>query len=121
MLNIVPRYLIIPAALEVTAEVLLASLVDPTKQNDTPNPSWIRNLELVVDPRLDEVSEKGWYLAADHNQVDTFEIAHLNGQRGVFTEEDNDFNTDNYRIKARLDFATQVIDWVGLIHNPGAA
>ena len=120
LLNVVPRYLIVPAALESTAEQLLASLVDPAKQNDAANPAWVRGLELVVDPRLDSVSATGWYLAASHMQVDTVEVAHLAGQRGVFIEERSEFDTDNFEIKARLDFATQVIDWVGLYHNPGA-
>ncbi len=120
VLNIVPRYLVIPAVLETAADQLLSSLVDPSKSNDTDNPAWIRNLQLVVDPRLDENSETAWYLAGSTDQVDTVEVAYLREQRGVFTEEDQDFTTDNYRIKARLDFATQVIDWVGLYKNPGA-
>jgi len=119
-LNVVPRFLIIPAALEVTAEQLIATLVDPSKSNNTANPEWIRSLELVVEPRLDADSTTAWYLAASVNQVDTVEIAHLDGQRGVFVEDEQEFHTDAYRIKARLDFATQVIDWVGLLKNPGA-
>lgn len=120
LLNILPRYLIVPAALETAAEQLIASLVDPAKSNDTNNLNWIRRLDLVVDPRLDVASETAWYLAASSLQIDTVEVAHLAGQRGVFTDSEEDFGNDSYRIKARLDFATQVIDWVGLAYNPGA-
>lgn len=120
VLNVVPRYLIVPASLETEAEQLVASLVDPAKQNEAQNPAWIRSLAVVVDPRLDAASETGWYLAASYAQVDTVEVAHLAGQRGVFVEDETEFTTDNYRIKARLDFAAQAVDWVGLAHNPGA-
>ena len=119
VLNIVPRFLIVPASLETTAEQLIASLVDPSKSNDTGNLSWIRRLELVVDARLDEDSTTSWYLAASNSQIDTVEIAHLEGQRGVFTEDQTEFSTDAYSVKARLDFAAAAIDWVGLIKNPG--
>lgn len=74
----------------------------------------------MVDPRLDADSETAWYLAASTNQVDTVEVAYLRGQRGVFTEDETQFETENCRVKARLDFAAQVIDWVGLYKNPGA-
>ncbi len=121
VLNVVPRFLIVPAALETVADQLLAALVDPSKSNATDNPAWVRGLQLVVEPRLDAHSATAWYLAASWQQVDTVEMAHLNGQRGVFTDEETDFATDTWRIKARLDFAAQVIDWVGLYKNPGAA
>ncbi|MCP5089208.1 MAG: Clp protease ClpP [Rhodobacteraceae bacterium] len=120
VLNITPKYLIVPAVLETTAEVLLTSMVDPSAQNDTANLGWIRSLELVTDARLDDDSETAWYLASSPNQIDTVEVMHLTGQRGVFTDESSDFTTDAVSLKARLDFATQVIDWVGLVKNPGA-
>ena len=120
ILNIVPRYLIVPAVLESDAEQLVASLVDPTKQNSTPQFAWIRGLDIVVDARLDADSETAWYLAADYNQVDTVEIAYLQGQRGAFIDQEQNFDSDNLKIKCRLDFQAAPIDWIGLIKNPGA-
>lgn len=119
-LNIVPRYLIVPAALETSAEQLLASLVDPTKSNDTPNLAFIRGLTLVVDARLDADSATAWYLAADWGQVDTIERAYLEGARGVSYEERPGWEIDGLEVKARLDFGAQVIDHRGLLKNPGA-
>ncbi|MBL0029145.1 MAG: hypothetical protein IPO95_08760 [Rhodanobacteraceae bacterium] len=55
-----------------------------------------------------------WYLAADSRQVDTIEVARLAGSRGVQIEEDHDFNTGNFRLKAVLDFAAAPIDWRGV-------
>ncbi len=120
ILNIVPRFLIVPAALESEAEQLVATLVDPTKQNATPQHAWIRGLEIVVNARLDEASGVSWYLAADFNQVDTIEVAYLQGQRGAFIDQETNFDTDALKIKCRLDFQAAPIDWLGLIRNPGA-
>ncbi len=119
ILNIVPRFLIVPAALESEAEQLITSLVDPTKQNATPQHVWIRGLEIVVDARLDANSDKSWYLASDFNQVDTIEIAYLQGQRGAFIDQEQNFDSDALKIKCRLDFQAAAIDWIGLIKNPG--
>lgn len=120
ILNIVPRFLIVPASLESTAEQLVTSMVDPTKQNATPQLAWIRGLDIVVDARLDADSATAWYLAADSNQVDTVEIAYLQGQRGAFIDQEQNFDSDNLTVKCRLDFQAAPIDWIGLIKNPGA-
>ena len=75
-------------------------------------PIYVRH-EVVVDPRL-SATPTVWYLAADSRQVDTIEVARLQGQRGVAIEEDHDFATGNFRLKAVLDFAAAPIDWRGL-------
>lgn len=119
-LNIIPRFLIVPAALETTAEILVASAIKPGGTNDEPNAQFIRALTVVVDPRLDTDSATAWYLAASPTQVDTVETAYLKGQRGVFTETETAFETDGMKMKARLDFGVAPIDWRGLYKNAGA-
>jgi hypothetical protein len=119
-LNLIPRYLIVPASLETLAEVLVASTVTPSGTNSTPNAAFIRSLTVIVDPRLDAASATAWYLAADPAQIDTIEIGHLRGQRGVFIDDETDFQTDAISLKARLDFGVKAIDWRGLYRNPGA-
>lgn len=59
-LNIKPSYLIVPAAQEDTAQVLMTSETDPSKTNSrVPNP--VRGAaEVVVDARLDAVSTLSW-------------------------------------------------------------
>ena len=116
----IPRYLVVPVAIETAAEQLLASLVDPAKSNSTDNPAWVRGLELVADPRLDENSATRWYLAADTSTTDTVECGYLAGQRSVESEEEVKFESDAYRVKARLDFGCQVLDYVGLVMNDGS-
>ncbi|MCG7927269.1 MAG: ATP-dependent Clp protease proteolytic subunit [Candidatus Thiodiazotropha taylori] len=121
-LNIIPRYLIVPAALESEASVLLANEhFERVVDGDTLRSglAWVKQLELVVDPRLDADSTAAWYLAGSNSQVDTVEVAHLDGWKYVFTEDKQKFEDDTYQVKARLDFACQAIDWVGLYKNPG--
>jgi ATP-dependent protease ClpP protease subunit len=115
-----PRFLIVPVALETTCEALLASLVDPSKNNDATNPAWVRGLTLVADPRLDAASETAWYLAADPNQVETIIRAYLTGEARPYLEENDEFVRDAISHKARLDVGAGVIDYRGLYKNAGA-
>jgi len=114
-----PRFLLVPVAMETKAEQLLASLVDPGMANNTGNPEWIRRLVLVSDPRLDEVSETAWYLAADPAQHDTIVRAYLAGEPRPYLEENSEFERDAIAHKCRLDFGVGVIDYRGLYKNPG--
>ena len=119
-LNLVPRYLIVPPELETTCEELIASTARSDQSNpNAGNNAFVRSLQLVVDPRLSSAPTV-WYLAADSRQVDTVEVARLAGQRGVAIEEDYDFTTGNFRLKAVLDFAAAPIDWRGLYRYAAA-
>jgi ATP-dependent protease ClpP protease subunit len=115
-----PRFLIVPVTLESKAESILNSLVLAGAMNDTNNLQWIRNLTLVADPRLDDVSATAWYLAASPTQLDTIVRAYLAGQPRPFYEEELEFMRDTMGIKSRLDFGCGVIDYRGLYKNPGA-
>lgn len=119
-LNLQPRYLIVPAVMESQAEQLLASMVDPTKSNDTPNMQFIRNLELVVDSRLDEVSETEWYVAASPTQVDTITRAYLAGAARPYYETREGWEVDGWSVKCRMEFAAVPVDFRGLVKNPAA-
>jgi len=115
-----PRFLIVPVVLESKAEALLNSLVLYGATNDTNNLQWIRNLTLVADPRLDDVSETAWYLAAAPTQLDTIVRAYLAGQARPYYEEQIQFENDSIGVKSRLDFACGVINYRGLYKNSGA-
>jgi len=115
-----PKFLVVPVALETTAEQLLASLVDPSRSNQTPNSEFIRGLTLIADPRLDVNSATAWYLAASPKQVETILRAYLAGQPRPYLEENTEFRVDSINWKVRLDFAAGVMDFRGLYKNPGA-
>ena len=114
-----PKFLIVPVSLETIAEQLIASLQDPSKNNDTPNLAFIRGLTLIADPRLDESSDTAWYLAASPMQIDGILRVYLAGQDRLYIEENNEFKRDVTAFKVRLDFGVGVIDHRALYKNPG--
>jgi len=118
VMNLAPRYLIVPAALETVAWQYTAPPVFPTAPSSA-NP-FMGELVTVVEGRLDDSSATAWYLAADPSQVDTVEYCYLEGQNGVYIETRNGFDVDGMEIKARLDFAAKAIDYRGLYKNVGA-
>lgn len=119
VLNIRPAFLIVPAALELKAEQLVAQNLVPTDSAKVV-PQSIRTLSPISEPRLDAASATAWYLAASPNQIDTIEYAYLEGQQGAYIETRNGFDVDGVEIKCRLDFGAKAIDWRGLYKNPGA-
>jgi hypothetical protein len=120
VLNLIPRYILLPAALEMTG----LQIIYPTQLAATGVTGvvidWIRNLVPIVEPLLDANSASAWYLACDPAQIDTIEYAYLEGQEGVYTEMRNGFDIDGIEIKARLDFAAKAIDYLGLQKNAGS-
>ncbi|MFN3615519.1 MAG: prohead protease/major capsid protein fusion protein, partial [Rubrimonas sp.] len=118
VLNIRPAFLIVPAALELKAEQLVAQNLVPADSAKVV-PQSIRTLSPISEPRLDAASATSWYLAASPNQIDTIEYAYLEGQQGAYIETRNGFDVDGVEIKCRLDFGAKAIDWRGLYKNPG--
>lgn len=118
VMNLAPRYLIVPAAKETIANQYTSADFVSAKSSDI-NP-FKNTLQVVVEGRLDASSTTAWYLAADSNQVDTIEYCYLDGQDGVYIETRNGFDVDGVEIKARLDFAAKAIDYRGLYKNVGA-
>lgn len=123
VLNIVPKYLIIPAALETVAEQLLTSTADPEGKNSgVSNPAnrTRSNLELIVDATLDELSgETAYYLVATKGMVDTIEVCYLNGNAAPIIETGTDFNNLGINFRMYHDFAINVLDTRGLVKNAG--
>ena len=113
-----PKFLLVPAALETLAEQYLASLQPDSASNVNP---FGGNLSLVVDPRLDAISNKRWYIAADPALVPGLEYSYLDGEEGprLFSEEG--FDVDGVRFKVRLDYGCGVLDFRGVYANPGPA
>jgi hypothetical protein len=119
VLNVQPRYLVVPVALQLTAFQMIAPNLAPAKSADLV-PDYIRALTPIAEPRLDAASAAAWYLFASPDQIDTIEYAYLEGQDGVYIETRQGFDVDGVEIKARLDFGAKAIDWRGLQKNAGA-
>ena len=120
-LNLAPRYLLVPAALEMTADVLMRSVAstDSEKNSGVINP-WQNALTPVVEPRLDANSATAFYLAADSAQVDTVEVMFLDGVQTPFIEEVASSNVDGREYNVRIDVGARALDHRGLYKNAGA-
>ena len=116
-LNLVPRYLIVPAHLESTALTLIAPMNLAVTAVTAGVPEWVRSLTPIVEPRLDANLNTTWYLAADNSSIDTLEYCYLEGQQGVYVETRQGFEVDGLEVKARMDFAAAAIDYRGLQRN----
>lgn len=119
MLDLVPRFLIVPAELETIADQYTA-LITQTAQASAVNP-FSGRLTVITEPRLDDNSTTAWYMAASPDQIDIVEHGYLEGEEGPMVESRVGFDVDGLEIKARLDFAAKVIDWRGLHKDPGEA
>ncbi|TCR04068.1 prohead protease/major capsid protein fusion protein [Neorhizobium sp. JUb45] len=132
VLNIVPQFLIVPVELETTADQLLNAVYHPTDSAGAATGS-MRKLQIIAEARLDNGisnpavvstaiagSTTAWYLAASPAQVDTVELAYLEGNRGVYIETRQGFDVDGLEVKARLDVGAKAMDHRGLAKNAGA-
>ena len=120
-LNIVPRFILAPAALEYTVMQLLNSTADLTdsKNSGVANP-YYKTLEPVIHPYLDNALSTGWYVLASPNEFDTLELSFLQGNRGPVLEQRPGWTVDGIEFKVRVDFAVKSLDWRGMYYNYGA-
>lgn len=128
-IRVIPRFLIVPAAIEATAEVMVTSMADPDAGGSNPGnsnkanlygPQGRRRLTVVGEPELDGNSTTAWYLAAAFGQVDTVELSFLQGEETPVLENEWNFKKDVMDHKIRQTFGTKGIDHVGLYKNDGA-
>jgi hypothetical protein len=113
LISVVPRYLVVPSALE-TIAIQQVTAIQATQVGNV-NP--FTYLDVVVEPRL--VSSTRWYLVADPALIDGLEYAYLNGAPGPVTESEVGFKTDGISIKTRLDFGAGFVEWRGWSTNAG--
>jgi len=118
VMNLRPRFLIVPAAKE-TIAAQYVSQAYVASQSSVINP-FAGTLEVISEARLDDNSGASWYLAADPSMIDTVEYCYLEGQQGAYIETRQGFEVDGMEIKVRLDFAAKAIDHRGLYKNVGA-
>jgi hypothetical protein len=120
-LNLIPRFIAVPTALETYMLQLVYPINIASADATKVVPEWVRSLIPVVEPRLDASTNgtTGWYLIADPAQIDTVEYCYLEGQQGVYIETKQGFEVDGVEIKARMDFGAAALDYRGLQKNAG--
>lgn len=114
VLNIRPKYIVVPVALESTARVLMAAQYDPAGSAGTltPNP-WSGRFEVITDARLDGQTSgtAAWYLFADPNMFDTFEVAFLNGVSEPYLRENQAWDNQGVEYVVGIDFGVSALDF----------
>ena len=117
-MNIMPRYLVVPAVKLGVARQYTSSAFTPS-QSSVVNP-WAGQLEPFAEARLDTASTTAWYLFADPAVAPVLIYCYLQGQQGPYTETRQGFEVDGVEIKIRHDFAAAAIDFRGAVKNSGA-
>ena len=120
ILNLTPKFLVAPAALEGTVKELLTSQVNPAATAVNVVNIWQGGLTPVIEPRLDANSTIMWYLACDYNQIDTIELAFLEDEQAPVLKTKTEFDTDDVKFAVRHTCAAKAIDHRGLYANTGA-
>lgn len=120
-LDLMPAFLLVPLEQELSAEVILRSpgSLDTQVNAGVVNP-WNGRLTPIAEPRLSANSTTAWYLAASPSQIDTIEVAYLEGNQAPYITENEEFKSDAITYKVRHVFGAGVMDYRGLFKNPGA-
>jgi len=132
-LDIEPRVLLVPSALELTARQLLASdavqrYVSETIDNaPSGNPLRRETLSLIIEPRLDNTVKYGnasstaWYLWPAPSEAGLL-VAFLNGKEQPTVEQsDSDFNTLGVQFRVYHDFGCSFGDPLATLKITGSA
>lgn len=113
LIDVTPRFVVIPSDMETATEKLLTSIQAVTVDDVNP----FSRLTLIVEPRLTDT--KRWYVAADPATIDGLEFAYLAGAPGPQTESQAGFKVDGVEVKVRLDYGAGFVDHRGWYMNPG--
>ena len=108
------RWLIVPAALEATADQLLRSQTDPALTNVGVINPFYGLVKPIVEAYLDHYSTTQYYGATDYNMVDTIEVRYLQGEDTPFLESWWDLDKDVRYFKVRQTGAALPVDYRGL-------
>jgi hypothetical protein len=121
LLNLESKFIIAPAALEVTIDKLLNSIaVDETDKSSGISNVFRGKLTSVISALLDQTSSTAWYLSCDpKSSIDTIEIAWLDGQSSPYLEQRSGWTVDGTEFKVRIDLGVKALDWRGLYLNAG--
>ena len=118
ILNLVPKFLIVPSAKSMTAAQNLAEISNAVKASDR---NWFAGrLTPVADAELDASSTAVWYGAADPMIAPGVEYCHLEGAEGPqMIRKENEQAVLGIQLYCFLDFAAKAVDWRPLYKSTG--
>lgn len=120
-LGIMPKFVIVPTALEFLADVAVSSASNTSSEANSgvKNPLSNKGLAVVATPFLDASSTTIAYMAAG-NGFDTIEVAFLDGNQSPTLEELDQTDVDGRIYKVRIDVGAKALDWRGLVKHSGS-
>jgi ATP-dependent Clp endopeptidase proteolytic subunit ClpP len=119
VLNIEPKFLIVPVSKEVTAKRAMLPVGEGVKASD--RNMFAGRFTVVADAELDGSSTTAWYLAADPSIYPGIEYAHLEGATGPqIIREENAGGILGVTLMAFLDFGAKAVDWRPLYYSTGS-
>ena len=129
LINVIPRVLLVPAALEHTAlklvqsqEIMLAKAGSTDATTYLPTANVHRGtLRVIVEPRLDGATNgaTAWYLIANPTQVESLVIVFLRGQRNPTIERKDPTDVLGIGWWMYHDVGVAAVDWRGINRGKG--
>lgn len=122
LLSVEPKYLLVPASLEITAHELCFSDSAPG-QNNSSVPNFFKKIGLtpIVEPLLESqqlagYSETAWYLFPDPAMYPVFRTLTLGAEDNLepYVDSSVEFRTDAIRYKVRTDFECTPVGWMAV-------
>lgn len=117
ILNITPKYLVVPPELEMTAYQIVNSTAAVDGVNSGVVNPYKGRLIVVSDAELTDPD--AWYLVADATQHDTIDVTYLNGVETPRLETRQGFEVDGIEYKVAFDVGVDAIDFRGVFKNAG--
>lgn len=115
IIRALPKFVVVAPEQEIPARKLLTAIM-ATKTGDV-NVFASMGLELIVEARL---SGMAWYLASDPSALDGLYYAYLDGNEGLRSHREENFDVDSVKLAVRGEFGTAAIDYRGWYKNAGA-
>ena len=121
-LNLVANKILCPWELEPEISQLVASLVDPSKNNAAPNDKFIRNFRVVPEARLDADSATAYYtVAAGRRSAPAAYVLRLRGYKTPTIEQISvGSSVDGMTYECRHVFGKKITDFRNWQKNDGA-
>lgn len=119
VLNLTPKFILAPKALELQIRQLLESAADPSATHAGVVNPMKGAFQLITDAQLDIANPKGYYAVADPRDVDTIEVTYLNGKRTPTLESKVSWDTLGIEWRMYHDFGINVLDYRGMAYNQG--
>lgn len=120
VLNLGPKYLLVPVALEIPSRQLLQSMgeIADNKSSAVIQP-FHGQIQVVSDAELDSNSSVKWYVTADPSQIDSIQYRFLEGQETPVQTSWYDPEKATRHIMVEQCFGVAAVEWRGIARNAG--